>query len=74
GILYRHVIGSYSHGPLLSKNPEIADTLLSWALERRQQRTGEQAPKLSALDDTAELNANAYMLKRRNVSSQAKTD
>ena len=27
-------VGTYLHGPLLPKNPWLADTLLSWALER----------------------------------------
>jgi CobQ-like glutamine amidotransferase family enzyme len=29
------VLGTYIHGPLLPKNPWIADLLLSWALDRR---------------------------------------
>ncbi len=35
GVRYRNVFGSYSHGPILPKNPEFADFLLTTALERR---------------------------------------
>lgn len=60
GVRYRNVIGTYLHGPLLGKNPEIADWLLTRALERK---TGETV-KLTALDDTVEHAANEYMAKR----------
>lgn len=64
GARYRNVVGTYSHGPLLSKNPEVADWLLARALARRAQRTGAAAPALAPLDDTVELAANASMVKR----------
>lgn len=64
GVLYRHVVGTYSHGPLLSKNPEVADWLLARALERHQQRTGEAPQLLAPLDDAEELQANAVMQQR----------
>lgn len=35
GCRYKNVFGSYSHGPLLPKNPEFADYLLLTALRRR---------------------------------------
>ena len=59
GCLYRNVVGTYVHGPLLPKNPGVADWLLSRALERRGD-TGELEP----LDDTEELAANETMRKR----------
>ena len=61
GALYRKVLGTYLHGPLLSKNPEIADWLLVAACERHARRTGESAPVLARLDDAEELAANAFM-------------
>lgn len=64
GARYKNVVGTYSHGPLLSKNPEVADWLLARALERRAERTGTPAADLVPLDDTAELAANASMVKR----------
>jgi CobQ-like glutamine amidotransferase family enzyme len=35
GIHYKHVIGSYLYGPLLPKNPAIADYLIAKSLEHR---------------------------------------
>lgn len=64
GARYKNVVGTYSHGPLLSKNPEVADWLLARALERRAVRTGTPAADLAPLDDSAELAANASMVKR----------
>lgn len=64
GARYKNVVGTYSHGPLLSKNPEVADWLLARALERRAERTGTPAADLALLDDSAELAANASMVKR----------
>ena len=61
GALYRKVLGTYLHGPLLSKNPEIADWLLVAACERHARRTGESTPALARLDDAEELAANAFM-------------
>ncbi|MCI9130269.1 MAG: DUF1727 domain-containing protein [Eggerthellaceae bacterium] len=64
GILFQNVIGTYLHGPLLAKSPEVADWLLARALDRWSSRTGEPAPELERLDDAAEEAANAYMRKR----------
>ena len=59
GCLYRNVLGTYVHGPLLPKNPGVADWLITRALERR----GEPAD-LEPLDDAIELAANKVMLDR----------
>lgn len=59
GCLYRNVIGTYIHGPLLPKNPGVADWLLARALERRY-GSGELEP----LDDFEELAANETMRAR----------
>ncbi|MBX9032465.1 MurT ligase domain-containing protein [Gordonibacter massiliensis (ex Traore et al. 2017)] len=67
GVLYRNVVGTYLHGPLLPKNPEVADALLARALERRARRTGMPTPVLSALDDAVENAANEYVCRRLNV-------
>ncbi len=67
GMLYRNVVGTYLHGPLLPKNPEVADALLARALERRARRTGMPTPVLSALDDAVENAANEYVCRRLNV-------
>jgi CobQ-like glutamine amidotransferase family enzyme len=34
GAVQGHVIGTYLHGPVLARNPELADLLLGWALGR----------------------------------------
>ena len=60
GVIYKNVIGTYLHGPLLPKNPQICDYLLTKALERKY---GE-AIKLSPLDDDQEKEANAYIYHR----------
>lgn len=52
GAIKNNVLGSYLHGPILSKNPVLADELLSRAINRRY---GEQ--KLESLDDKLENSA-----------------
>jgi CobQ-like glutamine amidotransferase family enzyme len=52
GVLRHHAIGTYLHGPLLPKNPVLADFLIEKALERRY---GEGS--LKELDDTIALEA-----------------
>lgn len=67
GVLYRNVVGTYLHGPLLSKNPALADDLLDRALARRERRAGVAHPGLSPLDDSAELAANEHMRGRLSI-------
>ena len=59
GIMYKNIIGTFLHGPLLPKNPQVCDYILKKALERKY---GEA--ELSPLDDTQELTANQYMAER----------
>jgi CobQ-like glutamine amidotransferase family enzyme len=61
GAIYRNVVGTYLHGPLLSKNPEVADWLIERALARRAAKQGMPASALSPLDDAVEKAANAFM-------------
>lgn len=35
GVIYKNVIGTYLHGPLLPKNPQVCDYLIERALERK---------------------------------------
>lgn len=60
GVVYRNVIGTYLHGPLLPKNPQVADYLIQKALERKYGREITLAP----LDDKEEKEANAYIYNR----------
>ena len=69
GVLYRNVVGTYLHGPLLAKNPEVADWLIQRALDRRAAKLGKPAPTLPPLDDSVELAANAAMCRRLGVHS-----
>lgn len=59
GVIYKNVIGTYLHGPLLPKNPHVCDDLLLRAL-RRKGFGGELEP----LEDKEEKEANAYIVKR----------
>lgn len=69
GVLYRNIVGTYLHGPLLGKNPEVADVLLERALSVKAERAGMKPELLAPLDDTAEVAANDYILKRFGVRS-----
>ncbi len=60
GVTYKNVIGTYLHGPLLPKNPALADRLLKAALERKY---GEEIT-LPALQDEAEKAAHDYVVNR----------
>jgi CobQ-like glutamine amidotransferase family enzyme/UDP-N-acetylmuramyl tripeptide synthase len=51
GVVHGHAIGTYLHGPVLARNPWLADLLLGWIAERR----GWDA--LAPLDDGIELRA-----------------
>lgn len=64
GARYKNVFCSYLHGPLLPKNPRLADSLISLALERRG-----MAHRLKPLDDTFEDRARRVMLKRLGIFS-----
>lgn len=59
GVLYKNVVGTYLHGPLLPKNPQLADHLIRKALERRYGPV-----TLAPLDDAQEREANTYMVNR----------
>lgn len=59
GVVYKNVIGTYLHGPLLPKNPEICDWLIQRALERRY-----GCAELESLDDSREKAANEYIYNR----------
>ena len=59
GAVYKNVFGTYSHGPLLPKNPAFADLLIRRALERKY-----GSAELAPLDDAAELLAHDEMCRR----------
>ena len=59
GVRYRNAFCTYSHGPVLPKNPAFADTLLETALRRKY-----GACSLEALQDNFENLAHDTVLKR----------
>jgi lipid II isoglutaminyl synthase (glutamine-hydrolysing) len=59
GVRYRNVFGTYLHGPLLPKNPHLADLLLELALIRRG-----YGNHLAELDDRMERLAHEAMVVR----------
>jgi hypothetical protein len=54
GCVVERAIGTYLHGPLLPRNPWLADLLLAWAVAHR---TGGEPPRFAALDDELETMA-----------------
>lgn len=60
GAVYKNAIGSYFHGPILPKNPHIADWLIAKALKVKYRKK----IILKQLDDTLEWQAHNFMLKR----------
>ena len=59
GVIYKKLIGTYIHGPLLPKNPHLADHIIKNAMQKKY---GEC--ELSLLDDTLENNAHNYIIKK----------
>lgn len=60
GVIYKNVIGTYLHGPLLPKNPMLCDYILKAALKRKYPDFNE----LSELNDELENTANKYIENR----------
>ncbi len=67
GAFYRNAIATYSHGPVLPKNPFLADWLIQTALTQKYQTPVSLAP----LDDTLATLAREAMFKRLRVSIPA---
>lgn len=60
GVLYKNTIGTYLHGPILPKNPKVADFLIETAL-RRKYGAGQG---LAKLDDSLETKARRIAAER----------
>ena len=63
GVLYKGTIGTYLHGPLLSKNLEVADWLIEKAIAFRGKQALTQV-SICELDDSEEIAANEFMAKK----------
>lgn len=59
GVVYKNTIGTYLHGPLLPKNPQLCDRLLEAAVKNK-----DESYTLSPLDDAMEYAANNSIMKR----------
>ncbi|MBE6818991.1 MAG: glutamine amidotransferase [Ruminococcaceae bacterium] len=57
GVLYKNVVATYLHGPLLPKNPQLCDLILEKALKQKY----PDFTALEPLDDAMENRANTYM-------------
>lgn len=60
GVVYKNAIGCYLHGPLLPKNPQIADYLITKALEVKYKKEIE----LKSIDDSLEQQAQDIIISR----------
>ncbi len=61
GVHYKNVIGTYLHGPLFPKNPQLADFVLTNALQKKY---GDRFDGLTALDDGLENKARDMVMGR----------
>lgn len=69
GAIQNHIIGTYLHGPLLPKNPQLADLILSWALGYRY-GSDSTASLLPPIDDSWERTAHSTALRRAKASKR----
>ncbi len=60
GIVYKNSFGTYLHGPILPKNPQLADLLLTRALEQKYGKKFHLEP----LDDSIESKAREAIISR----------
>lgn len=59
GMIHENFIASYLHGPLLPKNPQIADHMILNALKNKY-----DIESLEQIEDTIEMNAHNTVIKR----------
>ncbi len=57
GVIYKNVVATHLFGPVLPKNPELADYLIKKAVEKKY---GENA-EMCVLDDSVEMLAKAHI-------------
>jgi len=65
GVVHLRAIGTYLHGPVLPRNPWVADTLLRWALAHRTGREEALEPLDDSLEDAARSVARGRALGER---------
>lgn len=69
GVVYKNVVATYLHGPLLPKNPHLCDYVLTNAIKRKNPEFDCLAP----IDDTLEITANGYIVDRFKPKTMKKT-
>ena len=65
GCIYKNAIGTYLHGPILPKNPHLADFLIKLALEKKY----DNGIKLEPLNNDLEWRAHKFMLRKLRMKS-----
>jgi lipid II isoglutaminyl synthase (glutamine-hydrolysing) len=60
GAVYKHAIGSYFHGPILPKNPILAD----WLIERALEAKYHKKIVLQKIDDAMEVRARDAIMRK----------
>lgn len=68
GMIYKNSIGSYMHGPILPKNPELTDFLIEKALEIKYKKK----IKLKKINDDFEKKAKKQVLRKLNIKLNIK--
>lgn len=63
GAVYKNTFGTYLHGPILPKNPELADLLIKLALEKKYKKN----LNLSPLNDSLETQARKSIANRLSI-------
>ncbi|HKC14868.1 MAG TPA: hypothetical protein VKC89_02825 [Patescibacteria group bacterium] len=64
GAIYKNSFGSYFHGPILPKNPKLADYLIKLALEKKY----DKKINLSPINNSIEQRAREVIAKRMGVA------
>lgn len=59
GVVYKNYVGTYLHGPILPKNPHLADYLILKALQNKY----DDIDSLEELDDSIEMKAHNKAIK-----------
>lgn len=70
GVWYKNSIGTYLHGPILPKNPHLADVLITYALEKKYlpvRQAGKKSITLSPLEDSLEWLAHQSTVRKLGV-------
>lgn len=62
GVVYKNTVATYLHGPILPKNPELADYLIETAMQKKY--PGAFQSGLPPLDDTMEWKAKTFFVER----------